>query len=363
MAFSVPTYQQIRDRVLADIEAKLGAEGYTSGPVEYAIGAAVAGASYLLHVAIARVARNKVPTLADDITIRLWAAFFGVPPKPATKNIGSAVFPATIGTSILAGTILRLRNGVEFVVDATANYTAAYGGSIEVTFTAVLAGAAGRSAEDTPIFLGSPVAGVTTQGNVPAGISGGADAESTTSVLERLLERLRNPPKGGTVADWISWAKATPGVNVANAFVMANIPPEQNGLGPSSVLVLFTVTGDNPIPLAGDVTLVDTYIEQFAPADLLDSAARAPTPQPMNPTIKLAPYPDLTVQAAVTASLRAMLATDATPGGTVLLSRINEAISIAAGETNHLVVSPVADVAAAGAQTLVTLGTPSYASF
>ena len=52
----------------------------------------------------------------------------------------------------------------------------------------------------------------------------------------------------------------------------------------------------------------------------------------------------MAVEAAVTAELQDMITRDAIPGGTILYSHIMEAISIATGETDHVLVSPAANV-------------------
>ena len=142
MAFSTPSYATIRDRMLADVDASLAASGSTRGVVEYAIVSAVSVAALLLHVTIARIARNSVPSKAEAWLMRLWAAFFGITPKSATQHTGTATFVADTGASIPAGTSLRLRNGTEFTTDAEGNES---GGTIAVAFTATAYGPAGRS--------------------------------------------------------------------------------------------------------------------------------------------------------------------------------------------------------------------------
>jgi uncharacterized phage protein gp47/JayE len=66
------------------------------------------------------------------------------------------------------------------------------------------------------------------------------------------------------------------------------------------------------------------------------------------------------VQAAVTAELEALIDRVANPGGAeLLLSAINEAISIASGENDHATVSPVADVTVPFGS-MATLGTITF---
>jgi uncharacterized phage protein gp47/JayE len=348
---AVETYQTIRDRILADIDAEMAASGSTRGVVEYALACALAGACLLLHAAINRAARDRVPSTSRPGYLRQWAAFFGIAPKAATNNVGSATFAATAASSIPGGTALRLRDGTEFTTDALASES---GGSITVDFTATVAGAAGAAIAGTAIFLGSPVPGVTSEGVVGVGgIGGGADVESTASVLARLLARLRNPPGGGTDADWERWTKGTPGVEVDRVWIYPNT------LGPSSMRVLFTVVGDDPIPVGEQVDAVTAELALRKPADLLTCQAQAPVAQALNPSMTLVPL-TAPVQTAATAAMRAFLNEEMEPGTTMLISELNAAISGATGETDHTMISPVANVTALSQYHLIVLGTPAY---
>lgn len=59
------------------------------------------------------------------------------------------------------------------------------------------------------------------------------------------------------------------------------------------------------------------------------------------------------VKAAVEAELKALLRREAVPGGTLYLSKIREAISIAAGENNNVLNSPTANVTTSTGELLV----------
>jgi len=61
------------------------------------------------------------------------------------------------------------------------------------------------------------------------------------------------------------------------------------------------------------------------------------------------------VRAAVAAELADLIRREAEPEGGLYLSHIREAISLAAGEVDHALVSPVADVAA-GTGEIITMG-------
>ena len=84
----------------------------------------------------------------------------------------------------------------------------------------------------------------------------------------------------------------------------------------------------------------------------------APVADPLDFAIALTPD-TAEVRAAVEAELRDLIAREAEPGGTILISHIREAISIAAGETDHVLASPAGNVtAAAGA--IVTMGAVTW---
>ena len=85
----------------------------------------------------------------------------------------------------------------------------------------------------------------------------------------------------------------------------------------------------------------------------------APTAVPLNFTIAVTPN-TAAVKAAVEAELRDLIRREAVPGGTLLLSHIREAISLAAGETNYTMTAPSADVALTLGQ-LTTFGAITWA--
>jgi uncharacterized phage protein gp47/JayE len=85
----------------------------------------------------------------------------------------------------------------------------------------------------------------------------------------------------------------------------------------------------------------------------------APTASPLDFNITLAPD-TVEVRNAVQAELVDLVAREAEPGGTILWSHLNEAISIAAGETDHVLNSPAANVVeATGA--ITTMGVITWA--
>lgn len=113
---------------------------------------------------------------------------------------------------------------------------------------------------------------------------------------------------------------------------------------------------EDPIPLAGDLEDVEEVLgdDEFKPVTaVLD--VYAVTAVPVDFEIESADDPAM--QANVEAELRDLFRREAEPGGVVLISHIREAISSAAGETDHELITPTANIDLGGDLTeLSTVG-------
>lgn len=282
-------------------------------------------------------ARQILPDTADTDWLErhaLWRA--GLTRVPAVAATGSATFSGTNGATIAAGTQLQDAEGAIYTTDALATVAA---GTASAAVTAQTAGAASNLAAGTTLTLVSPVAGVQAQAVVAVGgLTGGADAETNERLLARLQAVLQTPPAGGALDDYVVWALAAhPDVTRAWA--------EENAMGAGTVTVRFMtdLATANGIPDAGTVAAVQAYIDARRPAGLAGCYVVAPIADALAMTIKLAPNTS-TVQAAAAAEIGDVLLREAEPGGTILISHLDEAISLTAGETDHLIVAPAADI-------------------
>ena len=86
----------------------------------------------------------------------------------------------------------------------------------------------------------------------------------------------------------------------------------------------------------------------------------APIDDPLDMSIKLSPN-TVATQAAVRAELADLIVRDSQPGGTILISRLRESVSLAAGESDNAIVSPIADVTRATGH-MATLGNLTFSS-
>ena len=195
--------------------------------------------------------------------------------------------------------------------------------------------------------MSSAVPGVNAIATAATAISGGADVEGTEAWRARILAEIRKPPQGGCKDDYVAWALSVPGVTRAWVY-----PGEQ---GPGTVVVRFVRDDDvsGPIPDAGEVATVQAAIDALRPVTANVSVV-APVPVVQNYSIALTPN-TAAVQAAVMAELQQLYRNEAEPGGTMLLSHEREAVSVATGETDHVITVPAANQAHAVGQ-MPTLG-------
>lgn len=372
MAFSRPSLDQLISRARADVEAELGnGAAYLRRSFEAATAKVQAGLGHTLHGHLAYLAKQCVPFTAEDEFLVGWAEFFmGADARNAATH---AVFDITVtgtvdGTTIPSGTQWSRGDGVVFESTADVDLS---GLEATISVQAVATGVAGNTLAGTTLSITSPIVGVdaaaTVGGTENQTVGGGADIESIAALKQRLLDYLQSPPKGGAAGDYVTWARQVDSVTRA-----WELPLQ---LGPSTVVVLFVqdlfdadgfyVATVFPSPAA--VTAVQDYLNDRIPITVNPSFTApsghidyvfAPTEVPLNPTVALSPN-TAQAQTEVTHYLQDLLLRESEPGGTLPLSHIDEAISLAPSEIDHNLVSPVADIVASALQ-LYTLGTITF---
>lgn len=347
MPFNRPPLQSLIDRAIADITSRLpGADALVRRSNLYVLSRVHAGAMHELYGELDWLSRQALPDICDDDVLLRWASvFLTVPQKAATFAVGQTTFNGTNGSIIVAGTLLQRGDGVEYTANAD---TVVAAGVAAVNVTAVVAGAAGNAAVNTQLSLVSPIAGVNAAGSVAAGgLANGFDIELIASVRARLLTRLRQAPQAGTGADYENWALEVSGVTRAWCL------PRYYGTRTIGLCFVTDGAAGGLIPSGATVTAVQAYIDSVRPVTA-DATAFAPVADLLNFTIALTPNTPV-VQAAVQAELADLLSREAVPGGTLLLSHIRQSISVATGETDHVLSVPAANVVSAAGH-IATLG-------
>ena len=337
MPYIRPTLEQLIELASADIAARLpGADSQTRRSNLAVLARVIAGTAHALYGYIDWSSRQFLPDLADDENLDRLGGLWGVTRKAASYASGKVTFTGVTGTPIDLGTVLRRSDGIEYVTTAYA--VIGPGVTVDVAIEASLAGASANSDVGAPLNMISPIIGVNSQTLVSVAIAGGADREADYDYRTRILARLRNPPHGGDAADYVMWAKEVPGVTRAWAFPMGN--------GPGSVIVRFmmdVVRAPDGIPTADDVALVADHIALVRPVTV-DLSVAAPTPSPLDVLISSLQPNTPAVQNAIISELADFIRRESAPGGTLLISRMREVVSLAAGETDHILLLPAANV-------------------
>lgn len=335
MPFQRPTLTEIIDRDLADMSSRMiGSDGAVlRRSVLGVLARALAGASHELHGHLDWIARQVLPDAAEEEILERWANVWGIRRKAAEFAVGSVTFEGFESAVIEADTLLQRQDGQQFAT--TAEVTMPAGGSIAAPVQAQIAGAAGNTIAGVSLKLLQPIAGVQGTALVAAGgLVNGSDTETPASLLARLLSRIQAPPHGGDATDYEQWAREVPGVT------RAWCSPREMGAG--TVTVRFVRDDDvSIIPDTAEVAAVQDYIEGVRPVTA-ELFVVAPVAKPLDMTIALDPN-TAEVRAAVEAEIRDLIVREAEPGGTILLSHLREAVSIAPGERDHSITAPTAD--------------------
>lgn len=245
--------------------------------------------------------------------------------KAATFATGTATFTGDIGTVIPDGTVLQSSAGVQYQTTEEITLGA---GPTSVELVALDPGSSGNQVGGASLSPQSAISGVESNA-VVVSISGGLSIESDDSLRSRILDRIRQPPHGGSANDYVQWARDVPGVTRAWAKMEA-------GLG--TVTVRFMMDDDRApygLPLEDDIEAVREYIDERRPVSVRDVYIISPTPRFITVAIGNLSRSDASVRAAIEVSLKKMFLRKASPGGTMYRSWIGDAVSSAAREDHH----------------------------
>ena len=347
MPYLRPTLTQLIAQANSDINAHLPADDpFLRYATEGVIARATAGLTHGLHGHCMWLSKQLIPGPNTDAAwVAQWALILrGMTPKAAIKANVQFTITGTNAATCPQHTQWSDGNGNVFDQDALGTISL---GSASVSATCTVAGATGNEANGVTLSLVSPVAGINTNGTITATNTSGADQESTQALLARLLFSLASPPKGGGPGDYVTWAEACTTVACTRAWQIAN------AYGAGTVAVYFVEDNNlsSIIPVAGDVTLMQTYLNGVAPVTAIVTAL-APTPSMLNFSICLNPVDGGGVpagqQAAAKVVIQAALASlvlaqSNMPTCQVSLSEINTVIGLSINNLNFNLVAPAVD--------------------
>jgi len=351
MTFQRPTLLQLIQRATNALNSHLtGTDAALRRANTNALAKMHSGGVHGLYGYLAYIAEQVIYDTADSEYLERWASIWKVFRKPADYATGNITVTGQSGAVVPSGTEYQRADGIAYTLDAEITLVT---GTATGIVTAVAAGIDGNADEGATLNMAIPIAGVTSAAAVAGGgIAGGVDAEDDDGLRSRFIERLRRTPQAGADYDYEGWVLEVPGVT--RAWCVG----KQFGGGTVGLTFVCDGQAGSIIPAAPTVAEVAAYIETKRPVTD-DVTVYAPVADPLNPIIQLTPG-TTEVKAAVEAELLDYLSREAAPGGTTLVSKLNEAISIAAGEADHALVSPAANIVHAVGH-IAVLGTITWA--
>lgn len=329
MPYNIPTLRQLIASGQLDLESSLDTLLPKFG-IEKALNTSVASGVRDLYDHQMWIVRQIIPTTeSEDQTIVETAQYEGVIRKLASYAVGPVTLQSSVPVPV--DTVLQHKDGRQYTVTSSGSPSA---GSVVVRIQAKVAGASGNILAGESLSLVTPVPGVQSTGTCGS-ISGGADIEPISQVLERLLFRKRNPPSGGAVHDYVAWMRELPGVTRAWCYDAWH--------GGSTVGIAWVYDDRADIlPNATDKTSMQTYLFRHSDPATGVLVGRPGGIEPVDMGIQLkhtdlviTPTPDnAATRAGINKNLISYQST-LSPGQTMLVSKVRTAIGSAVGVENY----------------------------
>ncbi|WP_035383995.1 baseplate J/gp47 family protein [Ferriphaselus sp. R-1] len=232
-----------------------------------------------------------------------WAALYGADRLLATPASGAALATGNAGAQVLAGTLLRGGNGLDYSVQAAVVLGA---GSTSVSLRCATSGAAGNLVAGQLLTLVDPLAGVNNTFTVGVlGMTGGAEDELVDAWRARVADEWRTVvtegARSGKPKDYRHWAKSAH-PSVTGALVQLHT------LGVGTVVVRPVCNGlADRLPTQAVLNAVAAYFDPVVPATA-DWRVVSPTAHPVTLSIHLLPAVDTAQnRAAISASLNDLI--------------------------------------------------------
>jgi len=317
MPWSTPTLRDVRSLVRDQIHGSLpGADALIPNSVLRVLSDCQGALCHLTLQYIDWLALQLLPDTAEvewlDRHADIWLvnADGSTGRKPATFTTGTISISGQGGTVVPLFTRFAAVNEVEYETteELVLGTNVATPGSVRALDPGII----GNQEPGTTLGLvHSTLVGIT--GAEVIELGNGVDEEEDDDLRFRVLERIRQPPMGGSQHDYVQWALAVPGVT------RAWCAPLEMGIG--TVTIRFMCDDLRPefdgFPTPYDVQQVSAYLNTVRPVAVKEVYVVAPIPQRVDVFISNLTPDTPTIRAAVEQSLQDMLYRWAAPGQTI----------------------------------------------
>lgn len=330
--FIVPTLEEIRASLLRDYQTYYPNADTSEDSDAYARASSLAACAEGIYAHQKWLIKQFFPDTADTEFLEKHAGLRGLHRRNATYAAGKgATISGNPDAQIAVGLQIKTEDGRFYETAERAVIPAS--GSVIVAVRSLATGAVQNI--KTAIkgsFMSAPV-GVSSDVTLND-VVGATNAESDSSLLERLLNKIRRPAAGGNKYDYKDWALEVDGVEQAYVY------PLRRGLGTVDI----AITADNGVPSDDTVRRAQEYIDQERPVTAKESKVVKPdvTKVNFNIQVKISGVALNDIKTAVNNALRDYF-NGLIPGDDLIVSQCEAVVSDLIGVVDRRFVAPNAN--------------------
>lgn len=330
--FIVPTLEEIRASLLRDYQTYYPNADTSEDSDAYARASSLAACAEGIYAHQKWLIKQFFPDTADTEFLEKHAGLRGLRRRNATYAAGKGATVSGNPDAVIAvGLQIKTEDGRFYETTESAVIPAS--GSVIVAVRSLATGAAQNIKTATKgSFMAAPV-GVSTD-VVLNDVVGATNAESDSSLLERLLNKIRRPAAGGNKYDYKDWALEVDGVEQAYVY------PLRRGLGTVDI----AITADNGVPSDDTVRRAQEYIDQERPVTAKESKVVKPdvTKVNFNIQVKISGVALNDIKTAINNALRDYF-NGLIPGDDLIVSQCEAVVNNLIGVVDRRFIAPTAN--------------------
>ena len=330
--FIVPTLEEIRASILRDYQTYYPNADISEDSDAYARASSLAACAEGIYAHQKWLIKQFFPDTADTAFLEKHAGLRGLRRRNATYAAGKgATISGNPDAVIAVGLQIKTEDGRFY--ETTESAVISSEGTAVVAVRSLATGAAQNIKTATKgSFMAAPV-GVSSD-VVLNDVVGGTNKESDSSLLERLLNKIRRPAAGGNRYDYKDWALDVDGVEQAYVY------PLRRGLGTVDI----AITADNDVPNDDTVRRAQAYIDDERPVTAKESKVVKPdvTKVNFNIQVKISSVALSDIKTAIKNALQDYF-NGLIPGDDLIVSQCEAVVSDLIGVVDRHFVAPNAN--------------------
>lgn len=330
--FIVPTLEEIRASILRDYQTYYPNADTSEDSDAYARASSLAACAEGIYAHQKWLIKQFFPDTADTEFLEKHAGLRSLRRRNATYAAGKgATISGNPDAVIAVGLQIKTEDGRFY--ETTESAVISSGGTAVVAVRSLATGAVQNIKTATKgSFMAAPV-GVSTD-VVLNDVVGATNAESDSSLLERLLNKIRRPAAGGNKYDYKDWALEVDGVEQAYVY------PLRRGLGTVDI----AITADNGVPSDDTVRRAQEYIDQERPVTAKESKVVKPdvTKVNFNIQVKISGVALNDIKTAINNALRDYF-NGLIPGDDLIVSQCEAVVNNLIGVVDRRFIAPTAN--------------------